>query len=54
MSFFISWPRRSGKITLQTRMRTLEEQQRLHDRYLEEKGINYDLPGTERHDTGEI
>lgn len=38
------------KIRLVDRTRSYEEQKALRERYLAGKNINYDMPGSERHD----
>ena len=47
-------PRQSGKTALMKAIkhpyRTYEEQKRLREKYLKGKGIDYDIPGSERHE----
>lgn len=51
MSEFQIWPRQSGKTDLMKVVnRTHEEQKRLREKYLKGKGIDYDIPGSERHE----
>ena len=50
MSEFQICPRQSGKTTtMKIVKRSYEEQRRLREHYLREKGINYDTPGSRNH-----